>query len=353
MNATALVPSYNPEGKLLQVVQGLLGAGFSRVIVVDDGSSPGCEAQFQAIAALPGAVLLRHPQNRGKGCALKTGYRYFLEHPRGHIGVVSVDGDGQHLPADALACAEALERNLHCLVFGARDFWQKNVPLRSRLGNLITAAIFRMIGAGVRDTQTGLRAMGPEVIEKVIGLPGDRFEYETNVILAMAGLSIQPVEVPITTVYEEAGKHRSHFRTVQDSLRVYRQIFSFCASSFSSFLVDIAVFTAVSALLRGSMPLGVQLLWASVAARAVSLTVNYLINKRLVFRAGQNAFLKFMAVAVGKLALSYLLVYGLTSLFPPLETAFKIAVDFALFWVGFRLQRLWVFLSHKGAKNHS
>ena len=109
MKVTAIVPSYKPDEKLAGVLRDLAAAGFERIIVVDDGSGPDYEAYFRQAEGYPQCVLLRHEVNRGKGGALKTAFAWFLEHTGEDLGVVTVDGDGQHTAADALRCARELE----------------------------------------------------------------------------------------------------------------------------------------------------------------------------------------------------------------------------------------------------
>ena len=112
MKVTAIVPSYKPDEKLAGVLRDLTAAGFERIIVVDDGSGPDYEAYFRQAEGYPQCVLLRHEVNRGKGGALKTAFAWFLEHTGEDLGVVTVDGDGQHTAADALRCA--------CLLYTSR-----------------------------------------------------------------------------------------------------------------------------------------------------------------------------------------------------------------------------------------
>lgn len=185
MKVTAIVPSYKPDEKLAGVLRDLAAAGFERIIVVDDGSGPEYEAYFREAEGYPQCVLLRHEVNRGKGGALKTAFAWFLEHTGEDLGVVTVDGDGQHTAADALRCARELEAHPDSLVLGVRQFDGADVPLRSRIGNQATIWCFRVLcGVGVSDTQTGLRAIGTDFLRALCTVPGDRYEFETNMLLA-------------------------------------------------------------------------------------------------------------------------------------------------------------------------
>lgn len=250
MKVTAVVPSYKPDEKLSGVLSGLRQAGFERVILVDDGSGKDYEAFFRQAQEQPGCVLLRHEQNGGKGKALKTAFAWFLEHCEEDVGVVTVDGDGQHDPQDAVRCAQALEKAPESLVLGVRRFDGKDVPFRSASATKPQPGVpFSVWCSGVRH-QTGLRAMGKDFLRALLDVPGDRYEYETNMLLATSKLRVPIVEVPIRTVYLDQNA-TSHFNPLKDSLAIYRQIFRFLSVSLGSTVLDVALFTLLDWLLGG------------------------------------------------------------------------------------------------------
>ena len=152
-----LIPAYQPQEELLHTVRELASLDFF-VIVVNDGSGPASEEIFRETERF--ARVLEHPENRGKGAALKTGLSYIKEHFEPGYTVVTADADGQHRIADILNVCEEARRYPNCLILGSRRF-DKDVPLRSRLGNTITRFVFRASsGVALYDTQTGLRAFG-------------------------------------------------------------------------------------------------------------------------------------------------------------------------------------------------
>ncbi len=109
-----------------------------------------------------------HYVNLGKGAALKTGMHYLSNHFKDLSGVVHADADGQHLVIDILRVAEELRAHSAALVLGSRDF-PKGVPLRSRLGNIITRYVIRLLlGLKIRDTQTGLRGIPVELFPQIL-----------------------------------------------------------------------------------------------------------------------------------------------------------------------------------------
>ena len=223
-----LVPAYQPGPHLLDLVVELGAAAPGvPVVVVDDGSSPAAAPVLAEVAAL-GCTVLRHEVNRGKGVALKTGFRHIArEHPG--QDVVCADADGQHSVTDILSVAGHV-RDTGRMVLGVRHF-ATGVPLRSRFGNTVTQVLFRAVtGRPVRDTQTGLRAFPAGLLDWLLSVPGERFEYEMNVLLAAARAGHPMDEVVITTTYLEDNAS-SHFGALSDSARIYWPLLRYAASS--------------------------------------------------------------------------------------------------------------------------
>ena len=107
-NIYIVIPSLNPDKKLKKTVEGMLKIGFKHILLVDDGSDSGHKIYFPK--ENESITVLTHKTNLGKGAALKTAFNYILENIPDADGVITVDGDGQHTPEDALKCAEALEK---------------------------------------------------------------------------------------------------------------------------------------------------------------------------------------------------------------------------------------------------
>ena len=351
MRVAVILPSLDPDEKLMRVVSGLITAGFSNIIIINDGSSPEHLAPFEEAARHPQCTVLRHERNEGKGRALKTGFAHFLRTDGESVGVVTVDGDDQHAIEDVVHCAQELERDPHQVVLGVRDFSQPDVPWRSRVGNRLTSLVFRSAcGLDICDTQTGLRAIGREYLESFLELPGERFEYETNMLLELRTQQIPFSQLKIRTVYIEENR-TSHFDPLRDSLRIYRLLGKFLLASGCSFLVDILGFWLLSWLLR-DLPLSVQVLWATAIARVVSSGVNYALNRGVVFTGkGQcsHPVLKYYTLCVIQMLVSYAGVYLLTLLFKGGSVPIKVVVDCVLFFISFQIQRDWVFKKRREA----
>lgn len=218
-----VIPSYNPDDKLVNLVEELVDYGFEKIVIVNDGSAPESLAYFEKVAKKKECTLLVHEINKGKGRALKTAFSY-CEGVRECCGVITVDGDGQHLTKDIVACVEAMYHNKKKVILGVRDFSAQNVPLRSKFGNEITKKVFYILcGIRLSDTQTGLRGIPVEYLNQFISYQGERYEYETNMLLMMKKHSIEWEEVKISTVYLD-NNAKSHFNTIKDSWRIYKTI---------------------------------------------------------------------------------------------------------------------------------
>lgn len=330
-----LIPAYEPDIRLVRLVRDLRTlAPDAAVLVVDDGSGPRFDVVFD-VAADVGARVLRFAENRGKGAALKAGFSHAAEFFRGQ-DVVCADCDGQHTPRDILTVVDAVRPGT--VVLGVRRF-SGRVPARSRVGNALTTALFALVaGHRVSDTQTGLRAYPPDLLDWATSVEGDRFEYEFNLLLASRGAGIALREVAIDTVYLDRNAS-SHFRPVRDSLRVYRPMAEFAASSLTGFVVDAA---ALILLVRitGRLELSVA------AARLISATCNFLLNRAVVFRGSgplRREALRYAALAATVLAANLVLMeLTVSALGWPLIVA-KVVVEAALLVMSYVVQHRVVF----------
>jgi putative flippase GtrA len=336
---------------MLRVVAGLIEAGFHDIIIINDGSDPEHSAIFEEIGQLPECAVLTHPHNMGKGAALKTAFAFFRQNRQGKAGVITLDSDGQHLGDDVVRCALAMAESDEHIVMGVRDFRSSSVPWRNSIGNRSTALVFRLLfGVKLRDTQTGLRGIPASHIPLMLGIRGNRFEYETNMLLEIERRHIPFREVEIETVYEEGSNERSHFRPLVDSLIIFSRILKYATSSVMSFIVDIGMFwLALRAL---DSLLGTWSIPACTAiARAVSSFFNFNVNRRLVFQrknAYGSHFWRYYTLAVVQMLVSAGVLWALALLFNEtravwLLTLLKMLVDTTLFFLSYYVQRKWVF----------
>ena len=212
-----VIPVCDPDEARFPSLVRRLRADFAHVVVVDDGSARGRET-FDDVRGDVDAVLV-HDTNRGKGVALRTAFAWVQANLPGLVGVVTVDGDGQHDPDDVRRVAEELAREPNGgLVLGVRSF-AGDVPFRSRLGNFWTRGLFRLLtGLAVSDTQTGLRGIPVALLPRLLAIPGDRYEYEIRMLADARHHPAPPREVPVRTIYLD-GNATSHYRPFRDTFR--------------------------------------------------------------------------------------------------------------------------------------
>ncbi|WP_339837006.1 bifunctional glycosyltransferase family 2/GtrA family protein [Paenibacillus sp. FSL R7-0272] len=336
---TILIPSYEPDVRLLNLVMQLQTFKLGPIVIVDDGSGAEYRGIFETAEAY-GCTVLTHEVNRGKGRALKTGFQYIREHgPQG--GVVCADSDGQHLPHDIRSIFETLlAQTSPGIVLGSRRFTGK-VPVRSRFGNRVTRTVFALTtGTKVNDTQTGLRGFPYAMLDWLCQIPGERFEYEMNMLLTAHKEDYEITEEFIDTVYLDHNES-SHFRPLADSFRIYMPILMFSTSSVLSALIDFGLLFIMQYFTH-------NLFLSVVAARLCSSMFNYTMNRKYVFSAGRGSKIgqslpKYFSLVVLVLLLNYGLLYLYNEqLIIPLLAA-KILTEISIFVFSYWAQRRFVF----------
>ena len=344
-----VIPAYNPDENLMKTVQGILEESDAGVVIVDDGSGAHAQRHFPACGT-ERVTVLTHESNRGKGRALKTAFSHIMGSMPDVKAVVTMDGDGQHSVRDALGIA-GQTADTGAVTLGARDFDEPKVPFKSRLGNTVSRGVFRqLLDIGISDTQTGLRGFPASLLPLLSEVPGERFEYETNVLLALHEKGFAMDEMRIETLYT-GGNESSHYRPFFDSLRIFSAIlrfFKFSMSSLAAALIDNVLFYLFLVAFSGLFGL-FAVTMAFAAARLLSSVFNFTVNRRFVFRseraAGASAARYYVLAAAcflaGALALN--LVALPSGLQAGTTTLVKIAIDSALFLLSFRIQRKWVF----------
>lgn len=332
----ALIPAYEPERILVALVSRLKDEGFE-IIVVNDGSGGKYYDLFSEVSLY--ATVLTHHTNEGKGKALRTGLSYIKEQFKERCTIVTMDADGQHSVKDAIKLSYAAGRQPDTLILGSRSLKENQVPLRSRFGNTATRFVYRLsTGVKVHDTQTGLRAFGSELLPELLAITGERYEYEMNMLLEFAQKHIPIQEIPIETIYID-NNAASHFDTLRDSYRVYREILKFSASSFAGFLVDYVLYSLLL-LITGS------LVFSNIAARVVSASVNYTLNSRQVFKnknGGAKSALQYFLLAAVILAGNTTVLEVLAGSCGIQKMAAKLLTEILFFILSWCVQRFVIF----------
>lgn len=339
MEVALVVPAYKPTKDMLPMLERFARETDLTLLVVDDGSGESYQSLFAQVPEK--TILLRHEQNRGKGAALKTAMRYILDNLPECNFAVTADADGQHAFEDILKVVKSAQAHPGALVLGGRAF-EGDVPLRSRLGNAITRQVFAAAsGASVHDTQTGLRSFDRDAMQKFVEIPGERYEYEINMLLYAARNGISILEERIQTVYIDDNSS-SHFNPFRDSIKIYSCIFKYAGSSLVAALVDFLVWLLMLKWVTAGMAdRDLALLISVVVARLVSAPVNFVINKTLVFqskREWKRELVKYAVLCICSLTVNFYMLKLLINVLHWYETLAKILVETVLFCANFVIQ---------------
>ncbi|MBO5927098.1 MAG: glycosyltransferase [Clostridia bacterium] len=347
-----VIPSYKPETTFIDYINHL-SKNVDEIIVVNDGSGENYKYIFSEIDKLENVTIISYEENKGKGYALKRGITYATDSFPLNSLIITADCDGQHTVEDVLKVCNYMGENVNALYLGSRDFSLKNVPKKSKAGNSIMRKTFKIFyGGSVYDTQTGLRGFSAKLGKEFALLKGDRFEYELNVLIYAQKSGIEIVEVPIKTVYPNNPiEHKSHFKSVKDSLTVFfmmlKNLNGYFLSSLISGLFDLGVFALFSYLiLNGITPL--NSLISVVVARISSSFLNYFLNCKIVFKGKEKAsMLKYYALWGLHLIFSYLIVLIFGNAFKNNLVLVKILGELLLGILSYELQCNWVFRNKK------
>ena len=331
-----IIPSYEPDENFVNLVSGISKSKNYDIIVIDDGSGVSYKDIFKRVSKY--CKLIQYDVNRGKGYALKTAFQYVKEKYVNNYIVVTMDSDGQHSFNDAIKLCDYIEENPLSLVLGMRKR-TGNTPLRSRIGNEITMGVYEYAtGVCIYDTQTGLRAFSNEIMNFMLSVSGDRFEYEMNVLLMAVRDNIKIKEIEIQTVYFN-NNSGSHFNAFADSIKIYREILKFSLSSIISFVIDYFLYTLLFLLVS-------NVTISNIFARIISGCFNYNINRKIVFKSSRRKYRSFgyyAILAVSILAVNTVLLnifvccFGMNAFFS------KVLVELLLFVVSFIVQKRLVF----------
>lgn len=338
-----VIPSYEPTNSLIRLCESLKHIGIDTIIVVDDGSGDNYADIFRTVENEFDCIVLRHATNLGKGRALKTAFNYLLVNDPSLIGVVTADSDGQHTPEDILQVMNSLRHFPDCLIMGCRDFHDAGVPLKSYIGNIFTRIFCSFLcGVEVSDTQTGLRGITRSFMKRLLSTPGERFDYETNMLLE-CNKNIPIHEVPIKTIYESKTNHKTHFDPLLDSIMIYKVILTYSLSSIASTIIDFLIFAILTGLNVG--------IWRATAiGRLAAACINFILNRNIVFQSSGKIYLQLfqylLLVALSGTASAALI----TILHRHLSldvTVIKAMVEIVLFFFNYYIQRTFIFQRKK------
>jgi glycosyltransferase involved in cell wall biosynthesis len=212
MRTCALIPAFNEVPYIADVVKGTQ-PHVEKVVVIDDGSGDGTGQAAQAA----GATCLQSLRNCGKASALRAGIDFARAQNFTHV--LTLDGDGQHLPEDIPGMLRAAQETGADLVIGARSFDRATMPRARYYSNTIGSRMASsLVGREIRDSQSGFRVFR---LDKLHGtkLRSRYYELEMEMLIKMARSGCSIVHAPVRTIYHE-GAARSKMKPVRDTVRV-------------------------------------------------------------------------------------------------------------------------------------
>lgn len=349
---TVVIPTLEPTVLLIDYINDLVLENFMHIVIINDGSNEQYDEIFKSLHQIQKCTVITHDKNQGKGLALKTGYKFVQQFLPECKGIITADSDGQHAIKDVCKVAQELASGKECLFLGCRNFSLPSIPLKSKLGNRCSSLLFSLLyDKWIGDTQTGLRGFDIALLDQMLEINGERFEYEMEVIIYCVMNKITINQVEIETIYEN-NNSSTHFQTINDSLRIARVIFKsfikFFSSSIISAILDLTVAWFLLDLLRNSFQKNdlIRIAIATLMARIISMLVNYCLNKKLVFKEKNmqnNSFGKYLSLCFIMIILSTLFVYIGHHFLNLNDKIMKILVDSILFILSYKVQQNWVF----------
>lgn len=276
-----IIPAYNPPIKLFEALLTKLEGAFKHVLIVNDGSDESFNDFFKKLERK--YHVLKHEYNLGKGEAIKTAYRFAYDNYKDVLAYVVIDCDNQHDIEDMINCCKAAIERPDSLVIGVRDFSLDTVPFKSKAGNKITRLMFKwLFNKDITDTQTGLRAISSNIVDKLLAVSGSRYNYELKCLITCCEENIPIVEVPIKTIYIENNKE-SRFNPVKDSFIIYKEFINYYLRLFIPYLISLLVFLIVFYFMNSNNDLK-ALIIVNIIAGIINIVTNIIMNYRNIYK---------------------------------------------------------------------
>jgi len=216
MKTCVIIPTYNEARTIGTLINNIRQQGIEEVVVVDDGSKD----STARIARDNNATVLKNSSNQGKGASLIKGFKYALD--KGFMAVITIDGDGQHLPQDIPSFLKLGRNSSAGIIIGNRMSKPRGMPyLRIATNKFMSWLISSLVKQEIADSQCGFRLIRRELLER-LNLNTTKYETESEIIIRAAQLGFKIESVPVNTVY---GEEKSQINSFLDTVRFIRFIF--------------------------------------------------------------------------------------------------------------------------------
>ncbi len=353
-NAVIVIPALNPPSSLAPYVSTLIDRGFSRIIVVNDGSRTDKLPIFTKLKRM-GAFVIDHDVNRGQGASLKTGFQYYLDHFSGDSdGVITLSADRPVHPEDVEKIASSLHNEQamgsFALVVGTRDLNGRLVSdYDYHMGGVMKLLYHMLMGVRLNDPLSGVFGIPDLRVAQCVDIEGDRFSYVTS--LTMSFEKIGFLQVPIEYTFYEPDTERT-YRKVGDTVLILFTIFKkfiiYSITSVSASILDIVMFSIFTGIVfRGSR---FSIIYATICARLISASANYLMTKNFVFHFKSDSAQEntksagaFMLLSAAQCLCSAFAVSAMKALLGGSVVGIKVLVDLTLFFISYKIQHKYIF----------
>lgn len=230
-----IMPTLNPLPSIVDFVKKLINLDIKQVIIVNDGSDEKYNKIFEELAQIEKCLILIHEENKGKGRAIKTGFEYVLNNYPKSGFILTVGAHGQHSIDDVQLILHNLKIFSNGIILGTRNFHSKEMSLINTIGNQAVSMLFNLLfHKRILDTQTGLRCIPIKELPWLLKVPGETYDYDTNMLVEAIEREVPIYEIPIGRVkikknsimnYDEITNSKKIIQQIIENFTKYRKSF--------------------------------------------------------------------------------------------------------------------------------
>ena len=357
-NAVIVIPALNPPSSFVSYAEALRREGFSRIVVVNDGSRTDKLPVFFKLKRL-GVTVVDHPHNRGQGAALRTGFQYYLDHFQGQSdGVITLNADRQIPPSDVVRIASSLHNEQamgsFALVVGTRNLEGKNVTdYDYNMGGVMKLLYHMLMGVRLNDPLSGVFGIPDLRVRQCLEIGSDGYAYATSMTMSFEKIGF--LQVPVSYANYEEGVEPA-FRKIPDTIRILYTIFKkfivYSITSVGASILDVIMFGIFHSITFRGNPMAI--IYSTICARVISASVNYLLTKHFVFHFKSDSAQEttksagaFFVLTAMQCICSALIVSAMKMLLGGSAVGIKVIVDTTLFFVSYKIQHKYIFKDDK------
>lgn len=335
------IPTSGPNEHIEPFIQELKMRHFNQIVLMAPEEENN-RAFFETIRQQEEVEIVHQEAEKS---SVETGLETIqADYPKGEATIIA-DAVGRYSAEDVEIVARALAAAPKELILGVRQYTPKQEPKEDSFFNRTLQRLLDFLEKRtIQETPTSLRALSMEHLKAIVNDPVDALEQSENMLVTakQLGIPLKPVTIYTESIETEA---KSTIDRLIELAHIYQEFIKFTASSLFSTVVDLGLFAIFVFLLRGLFPFA-YIMYSTIIARIVSIIVNYTINNKLVFKRKnekRGSFIRYVSLAIAEMLASGAIVTFIVNYFIPFETLTKILVDSALFFVGYLIQRKFVF----------